>query len=119
MVLLEGQGTAGTGGNTLRALLALVITEGLIGKGGNYPPKAAVGKTQDTFVQAFAAYPHAATTENAFIRVVGEKRVAVIRREFPHKLSEMLWFKLNPKVPGYVLELAATINSTVGTVHRV
>ena len=69
--LFENKRTGGADADALPAFQA-GLAEGLIGKGSDRSPEAAVGKAKNTYSQALVAYPYTPLAENAFIRVVSE-----------------------------------------------
>ena len=81
--VFKREGTGRADADTLTAFQTPVPADGFIGKGSNYPLKAAVGKAEDSCFLVLAAYPDAPPAEDALIRVVSEQRVTVVHREFP------------------------------------
>ena len=74
----EHQSTDRANGNTFAAVLATGPAHRLIPKCSDYPPEAAVGKANGSFVKFFLAYPNASAAEYTFVRVVDEQGTAGI-----------------------------------------
>ena len=114
----EDQSTNRANGNTLATVLATGLTHRLIPKSGDHPPKAPVGKTNDSFAQCFLAYPDTSAAEHAFVRVIDEQRTAGVYGQLGQDLPEPFCLELHAEMLGYLLKFTGAILEAIGAVHR-